>query len=56
MMLFCVASDTDWVMAGVRAVTTRGLLVKGLIERGEASHYRLTDQGRAVFAALIRRG
>jgi hypothetical protein len=54
MMLFCVASDTDWIKAGVRAVTTRGLLVNGLIERGHTSRYRLTKQGRAVFDALVR--
>jgi hypothetical protein len=53
-MLFCVASNTDWVSAGVRAVTTRALLLNGLIEREHASHYRLTSQGRAVFDALVR--
>jgi hypothetical protein len=54
MMLFCVASDTDWVKAGVRAVTTRALLVKGLIERWHTSRYRLTKEGRAVFDVLVR--
>jgi hypothetical protein len=53
-MLFCVASNTDWVSAGVRAVTTRALLVNGLTEREHASHYRLTPLGRAVFDALVR--
>jgi hypothetical protein len=53
-MLFCVGSDTDWIKAGVRAVTTRSLLVKGLIDREHVSHYRLTPLGRAVFDALVR--
>jgi hypothetical protein len=50
MMLFCVASNTDWVRAGVRAVTARALLVKGLIEREHKTTYRLTDQGRCQSA------
>jgi hypothetical protein len=53
-MLFCVTSDTDWMKAGVRAVTTRALLVKGLIERQYVLHYRLTPLGRAVFDVLVR--
>jgi hypothetical protein len=53
-MLFCVASNTDWISAGVRAVTTRALLINGLIEREHVSHYRLTPQGRAVFDVLVR--
>jgi hypothetical protein len=37
------------------SVTARGLLVKGLIERVSLSisHYRLTEQGRAVFNELL---
>ena len=53
MLLFCVASNTDWIRAGVRAVTTRALLVKGLIERDHVATYRLTEQGRAVLAAML---
>jgi hypothetical protein len=54
-LLFCVASNTDWIRAGIRAVTTRALLVKGLIERDHVATYRLTDQGRAVLSALLAR-
>jgi hypothetical protein len=56
MMLFCAASNTDSIRAGVKAVTARELLVKGLIERVSLSisHYRLTEQGRAVFNELVR--
>jgi hypothetical protein len=50
-MLFCVASDTDWIKAGVRAVTTRALLDNGLIERG---HLSLSAEGRAIFNVLVR--
>jgi hypothetical protein len=55
MLLFCVASNTDWIRAGVRAVTTRSLLVRGLIERDHVATYRLTDQGSAVLSVLLAR-
>jgi hypothetical protein len=54
MLLFCVASRTDWALAGVCPVTVRALLVKSLIER-KHSHaaYHLTDQRRAALSALL---
>jgi len=55
-MLFCAASNTDNVRAGVKPVVTRGLMVKGLIEHVPVSisRYRLTEQGRAVYNVLVR--
>ena len=50
-LLFCVASDTDWVKTGVRAVTTRGMLVKGLIER---KHAHAASPGRDRVPASCR--
>jgi|HubBroStandDraft_6_1064221.scaffolds.fasta_scaffold4335193_2 hypothetical protein len=51
-MLFCIASGTDWQSAGVR----QAMMVRGLIERdGGAGAYVLTDQGRAVLEALMMR-
>ena len=52
-LLFCLASGTDWVKAGVPAITVQHLLVRNLVERDDASHVVLTDQGRAVLAALV---
>jgi len=53
-LLFCLASDTDWQKAGVTHATAQHMMVRGLIDRGgTAGAYVLTDQGRAVFAALL---
>ncbi len=55
MLLFCVASRTDWLKAGVRPATAQAMLIRGLIEREHGISYRLTDEGRAVLEALIKR-
>jgi hypothetical protein len=52
-LLFCVASDSDWVMAGVPPATAHDVVVLGLIERDHTGGYRLTHQGRAVFSVVI---
>jgi len=53
-LLFCLASDTDWQKAGVTHATAQDVMVRGLIDRGGAAGaYVLTDQGRAVLAALL---
>jgi hypothetical protein len=52
-LLFCLASDTDWVKAGVTHATAQHLLVRNLVERGQATGLVLTDQGRAVLAELL---
>ena len=54
--LFCVASDTDWLKAGIRPATIQVMMVRGLIEREHGASYRLTDQGRAVLDALLTKG
>jgi hypothetical protein len=54
LLLFCLASNTDWQAAGITHATAQQLMVRGLIERDQAaSRFVLTDQGRAVLAALI---
>ena len=53
MLLFCLASRTDWHKAGVRPATAQAMLIRGLIERESGTAYQLTDQGRAVLDALI---
>jgi hypothetical protein len=54
-LLFCLASDTNWVKAGVSHSTAQHLLVRNLVERNHATDFALTDQGLAVLDALIRK-
>jgi hypothetical protein len=54
-LLFCLASETDWQKAGVTHATAQRLMVRGLIERTAAGSYLLTAEGRAVFAALLEK-
>jgi hypothetical protein len=54
--LFCLASDTDWQAASITHATARHMMVRGLIEREAALQFNLTDQGRAVLAALLTKG
>ena len=53
-LLFCLASRTDWTRAGVTHAAVRHMVVRNLVERGPASNrYVLTEQGRAVLDALL---
>jgi hypothetical protein len=52
-LLFCVASKTEWVRAGVTGATVTTMTVKGLVDRDDAGELTLTKQGRAVLAALL---
>jgi hypothetical protein len=55
-LLFCLASETDWQKAGVTHATAQHMMVRGLIERDRAAtRFTLTEQGRAVLNALIDR-
>jgi hypothetical protein len=57
LLLFCLASGTDWRKAGITHQTAQHLLVRGLIGRDRAApRYALTDQGRAVLGALLAVG
>jgi hypothetical protein len=52
-LLFCIASGTSMAKAAGNSATTRSrLIVRGLIER-DGSRFVITDQGRAVLAALL---
>ena len=52
-LLFCVASGTEWERAGVTGATLTVLVVRGLVERDAAGRLVLTKQGHVVLAALI---
>jgi hypothetical protein len=46
-LLFCLASDTNWVKTGASHATAQHLLVGNLVERDHATDFALTDQGAA---------
>jgi hypothetical protein len=52
-LLFCVASGTDWQRAGVTGETVTALIVRGLIVRDGHGRLTLTDQGRALLRGLM---
>jgi hypothetical protein len=53
MLLFCAASDTDWLHAGVPAEIVITTMFKGLICTDVAGALALTDRGRAVLRAIL---
>jgi hypothetical protein len=53
LLLFCIASDTNWQKAGISGETVTVLGVKRLVERDPAGHLSLTSQGRAALGALL---
>jgi hypothetical protein len=54
-ILFCLASGTDWQKAAVTHATAQQMMIRDLVERqGGAGSYVLTDQGRAVLEALLQ--
>ncbi|HKD26252.1 MAG TPA: hypothetical protein VKC66_10145 [Xanthobacteraceae bacterium] len=52
-LLFCVASGTDWQRAGVTGETVTVLIVRGLLVRDGKGKIALTDDGRAALRALL---
>jgi hypothetical protein len=54
-LLFCIASGTEWERAGVPGATATAMVVKGLIERDSGDQLTLTKDGRAVLDALLSR-
>jgi hypothetical protein len=51
-LLFCVASGTEWQKAGITGATVTAMVVKGLVDKDTAGHLTLTDRGRAVLRAM----
>jgi len=54
-LLFCLASETDWQRAGITHATAQQMMIRGLIDRQSAGRYVLTDQGRGTLEALMMR-
>jgi hypothetical protein len=55
MLLLCLAFKADWVKAGVTYASAQVAMVRGLIEREHGMTDRLTEEGRAVLDALLKR-
>jgi hypothetical protein len=56
LLLFCIASHTDWQKAGVTGTTVTAMMVRGLIERNAGGRLSPTNEGREVLAALLLGG
>jgi hypothetical protein len=52
-LLFCLASGTEWAQAGVTGATVTAMIVRGLVDRDSAARLVLTSDGRAVLNALL---
>jgi hypothetical protein len=54
-LLFCLASRTDWERAGVTHAIAHRMLVSGLIDRDQsATRFKLTPLGLDVLSALLK--
>jgi hypothetical protein len=52
-LIFCIASKTEWERAGITGTTIIAMMVKELIEHDASGELALTKQGHAVLAALL---
>jgi hypothetical protein len=52
-LLFCLASGTEWAQAGVTGATVTAMIVRGLVDRDSAARLVLRSDGRAVLNALL---
>jgi hypothetical protein len=53
-LLFCIASGTDWTRVGLSSVPTRNLIVKDLVEHDRKTmRLVLTKTGRGVLQFLL---
>ena len=52
-LLFCVASGTDWEHAGITGALVTSMVIKGLIAREPTGGLYLTKEGRAALRTLV---
>ena len=52
-LLFCLASNTDWIRAGIAPSIAQAMTIKNYVVRDSAGKLALTDKGREAFYALI---
>jgi len=53
MLLFGVASNTDWKHPAIPGEIVTTIVVKGLIDRDIGGALTLSDRGRAVLRAML---
>ena len=53
MLLFCVASNTDWKHPAIPGEIVPTMVVKGLIDCNAGGALTLTDRGRALLRAML---
>jgi hypothetical protein len=51
--LFCIASKIDWKKVGITPATVLAMVVRGLLERDPDGQLHFSEEGRAVFKALV---
>jgi hypothetical protein len=54
-LLFCVASGTEWARAGITSAVVQHMIVRNLIQRDTTGRPGLIELGRAALEAMIRR-
>jgi hypothetical protein len=55
-LLFCIASGTEWKRAGITGETVRAMiLVRGLVLSDRLGRLSLTKQGQDTLDALLQR-
>jgi len=52
-LLFCIASGTDWERAGIAGTMVTAMVIKGLIAREPTGGLYLTKDGRATLRTLL---
>ena len=52
-LLFCVASGTDWERAGITGTMVTATVIRGLIAREPTGGLYLTKDGRAAVRTLL---
>jgi hypothetical protein len=52
-LLFCIASATDWLLARITEETVIALLLKGLLQRDATGRLSLTCRGREVLRTML---
>jgi hypothetical protein len=53
LLLFCLASSTEWKRAGVTQSTVTVMIVRGLIQRDSLARLSLTKQGWDMLDTLL---
>ena len=52
-LLFCIASGTDWEHSGITGSLVTSMVIKGLIAREPTGGLYLTKDGRATLRTLL---